>query len=88
MRQEIDRKVADRITAAALDRVWNTPSVCTRHLLRNAIAAATQQAYEIGLLAGQEANQRNRKKHGNADRLPWMDIRLDDKAGMALLHIQ
>ena len=91
MRKEIDSKIAENIVTTAISRVWATPSeriVCTRRVLRDTIAAAIQQAYEIGFLAGHEADLRDSTRSGSADRPPWMDIRLDDQAAMATLRVQ
>jgi len=91
MRKEIDPRIAENIVTTAVSRVWFTPSdriVCTRRVLREAIAAAIQNAYEIGFLAGQEVDLRNRTRPGSVDRPPWMDIRLDDKAAMVGLQIR
>jgi hypothetical protein len=91
MRKEIDPRIAENIITTAVSRVWATPGekiVCTRRILRDAIAAAIQNAYEIGLLAGQEADSCHTTQPGSADRPPWMDIRLEDKAAMAALQIR
>jgi hypothetical protein len=91
MQKEIDSKIAENIVTTAISRVWATSNeriVCTRRVLRDTIAAAIQQAYEIGFLAGHEADLRDSPRSGTADRPSWMDIRLDDKAAMATLQVQ
>lgn len=90
MRKEIDPRIAENIVTTAVSRVWATPSdriVCTRRILREAIAAAIQNAFEIGFLAGREADLRDSTRPGSADRPQWMDTSLDDKAAMAALQI-
>ena len=91
MRKELDSRIAQNIVTTAISRVCSTPSekiVCTRRCLRDTIAAAIQNAYEIGFLAGQETDLRDSTRSGSAARPPWMDIRLDDKAAMGTLQIQ
>ena len=91
MRNEIDSRIAENIIITAISRVWSSPSdriFCTRRSLREAIAAAIQHAYEIGFLAGHEADLREICRSGSPDRPPWMDIRLDDPAAMDALHLR
>jgi hypothetical protein len=91
MRKEIDPRIAENLITTAVSRVWATPSdriVCTRRVLKEAIAAAIHHAYEIGFLAGKEADLGDSTRPGSADRPQWMDIRLEDKAAMATLQIR
>ena len=91
MPNEIDPRIAENIITTAISRVWSSPNdriFCTRRGLREAIAAAIQHAYEIGFLAGQEADLREICQPGSPDRPPWMDIRLDDETAMNALHLR
>jgi hypothetical protein len=91
MRNEIDPRIAENIMATAVSSVWALPSekiVCTRRAFREAVATAIQHAYEIGLLAGQEARFRESTRAGSADRPSWMDIRLDDERAMAAQQLR
>lgn len=91
MRNEIDPQIAADIITTAVSRLWSSPSdriLCTRRNLREAVAAAIQHAYEIGVLAGQEASQNDVCRPGTPDRPLWMDIRLDDQPAMASLHLR
>ena len=62
--------------------------LCSRRALRQAFLAVAQEAYGIGLLAGQEVRLRESTAPGSADRPSWMDIRLDDQAAMAAVGLQ
>jgi hypothetical protein len=85
MRSELDPKIAGRLAFLAIvglrppkgDKV-----LCTRHALEQAFLDVAQEAYEIGLLAGQEVRLRESTAPGRADRPSWMDIRLDDSAAL------
>lgn len=86
MPTELDPKVADSLLLTAVSSLWALPSekiLCTRRALKEALLAAVQEAYAIGLLAGHEMRLRESTRPGSADRPTWMDIRLDDQAGMA-----
>jgi len=86
MPSELDFKIADGLVMTAVSRVWALPSdkiLCTRRVLKEAVLAAVQEAYSMGLLAGQEMRLRESTLPGGADRPSWMDIRLDDQAAMA-----
>jgi hypothetical protein len=86
MPSELDRKVADSLVLTAVSSLWALPSekiLCTRRALKEALLAAVQEAYGIGFLAGQELRLRESTRPGSADRPSWMDIRLNDQAGMA-----
>lgn len=61
MPSELDSKIADGLVMTAVSRVWALPGdkiLCTRRDLRGAILAAVQEAYSMGLLAGQETHLR------------------------------
>jgi hypothetical protein len=91
MRNQIDPRIAENIITTAISRVWSLPSdriICTRRGLREAVAAAIQDAYVIGFLAGQEADLREVCRTGSPHRPPWMDIRLDDRAAMYALRLR
>jgi hypothetical protein len=91
MPSELDPKVADNLVLTAVSRVWTLPSekiLCTRRALKEAVLAAVQEAYAIGLLAGQEMRLRESTRRGSTDRPPWMDIRLDDSATLATHHLR
>jgi hypothetical protein len=91
MWNRIDAHSAESIITAAISRIWTSPSnriVCTRRVLRDAVATAIQEAYEIGFTAGTEADLREATRPGSADRPPWMDMRLDDKAAMSALQLR
>jgi len=91
MRKDIDPRIAEIFVTTAVSRVCATPSdriICTRHVLREALAAAIEHAYEIGFLVGQEADLRDSTRPGSTDRPAWMDIHLDDKAAIAALQVQ
>ena len=91
MRKEIDPRIAEDIITTAISRVWSSPSnkiLCTRRGIKEAIAVAIQHAYELGFLAGQEADLNEACLPGRPDRPLWMDIRLDDHAGMNALHLR
>jgi hypothetical protein len=47
------------------------------------ILQVTQEAYEIGLLAGQKEQLGELTRPGSPDRPSWMNIRLDDAEGLA-----
>ena len=86
MPSELDPKVADSLVLTAVSSLWTLPSekiLCTRRALKEALLAAVQEAYGIGFLAGQELRLRESTRPGSADRPSWMDIRLNDQAGMA-----
>ena len=87
MPNELDPKIADGLVITAVSSVHSLPNekiICTRRRLKEAVLAAVQEAYELGFLAGQEMRLRERVAPGSLDRPPWMDIRLDDMAGMAV----
>ena len=86
MPSELDPKVADSLVLTAVSSLWALPSekiLCTRRALKEALLAAVQEAYAIGLLVGQEVRLRESTRPGSADRSTWMDIRLDDPAALA-----
>ena len=86
MPSELDPKVADTLTFGAIVGLWPSRGgkvLCTRQALKQAFLAVAQEAYAIGLLAGQEMRLRESTRPGSADRPTWMDIRLDDPADLA-----
>jgi hypothetical protein len=91
MPSELDPKIADWLPFGAIVRLrppQGDKILCTRHALKQVFLAVAQEAYEIGLLAGQEIRLRDSTRPGNADRPSWMDIRLDDPAAMAIHHLR
>ena len=85
MPNEIDSKIAESLVLTAVSSLWALPSekiLCTRRALKQAFLAVAQEAYGMGLLAGQEARLRQSTAPGCVDRPSWMDIRLDDQAAM------
>ena len=91
MPSELDPKVADSLVLTAVSSLWALPSekiLCTRRALKEALLAAVQEAYAIGFLTGQEMRLRESTRPGSADRPSWMNIRLNDHAGMATHHLR
>jgi hypothetical protein len=86
MPSELDPKVADSLVLTAVSSLWALPNekiLCTRRALKEALLAAVQEAYGIGILVGQEMRLRESTRPGSADRPSWMNIRLNDQASMA-----
>ena len=86
MPSELDPKTADKLVFRAvvgLRLSQGDKVLCSRHALKQAFLAVAQEAYGIGLLAGQENRLRESTAPGSLDRPTWMDIRLDDQAAMA-----
>jgi hypothetical protein len=86
MPSELDPKLADGLVSTAVSSVHSLPNekiICTRRRLKEAVLAAVQEAYGLGLLGGQETRLRESTAPGSADRPSWMDIRLDDAATLA-----
>src|ERR1035438_4121169 len=86
MPSELDPKIADTLAFGAIVGLWPSRGgkvLCTRQALKQAFLAVAQEAYAIGLLARQEMRLRESTRPGSADRPSWMDIRLNDQAGMA-----
>jgi len=54
---QLDPKTADKLVSGAIVRLRLPPGekvLCTRRALKEALLAVIQEAYEVGLLAGQE----------------------------------
>jgi hypothetical protein len=86
MPSELDPKIADRLAFGAIVGLRPPQGgkvLCPKQALKQAFLAVIQEAYEVGLLAGQEVRLHESTAHGSADRPSWMDIRLDDTAAMA-----
>ena len=91
MPNQLDPKIADGLVMTAVSRVWALPSdriLCTRRALKEAVLAAVQEAYSMGLLAGQEMRLRESTLPGSPDRPSWMDIRLDDRKELDRHHLR
>jgi hypothetical protein len=91
MPSELDPKIADYLVTTAISSLWALPNekiVCTRRALRQAFLAIAQEAYGLGVLAGEETRLRESTTPGSADRPSWMDIRLDDQVAMAAEGLQ
>lgn len=83
---ELDPNIAERLASNAISRLQRTSGenvVCTRSALKQTILDAVQEAYEIGLLAGEKRRLGESTRPGSANRPAWMDIRLDDAQGLA-----
>jgi hypothetical protein len=88
---ELDPRIADNLVLTAISSLWALPSekiLCTRRALKGAFLAVAQEAYEIGLLAGQKLRFRESTRPGSAERPSWMDIRLDDSTTLAMHHLR
>jgi hypothetical protein len=88
---ELDPNIADRLVSSAISRLRPTRGekvVSTRGALKQAILATAQEAYEIGLLAGEKRRLGQRTRSGSAGRPAWMDTRLDDAEGLAAHKIR
>jgi hypothetical protein len=88
---ELDPKMADYLVTTAVSSPWALPNekiVCTRRALRQAFLAIAQEAYGLGFMAGEETRLRESTAPNSAGRPSWMDIRLDDKVGMAAVGLQ
>ena len=86
MPSELDPKIADKLVFRAvvgLRLSQGDKVLCSRHALKQAFLAVAQEAYGIGLLAGQALRLRESTLPGSTDRPAWMDIHLDDQAAMA-----
>ena len=91
MSTELNSKMADRIVFSAIAGLWPSRGemvVCARQALKQAFLAVAQEAFDIGLLAGQETRLRETTLPGSADRPAWMDIRLDDSSALAAYGIR
>jgi hypothetical protein len=91
MPNQLDPNIADSLVMNAVSSLWALPSekiLCPSRALKAALLAAVQEAYAVGLLAGQETRFRQSTPPGNANRPSWMDIRLDDQAAMAMNHLR
>jgi hypothetical protein len=90
---ELDPQLAERIVSSASSGLYPTPGnkvLCTKRALHDAFLAVAQEAYEIGFLAGRKERYGELARPGNPNRPAWMDIRLDDPAGLAKhgIHIK
>jgi hypothetical protein len=87
----LDSRLAERIVSTAMCRLRPAQSnkiLCTKSALEDAIRMAVNEAYEIGLLAGQKEQYGVLTRPGSPDRPAWMDIRLDDPDDLARNHIR
>jgi hypothetical protein len=90
MSEELDRKIAEYVAFGAIGRLQPTRGgkvVSSRAALRQVILDAIQEAYEIGILAGEKRQFGELIRPGSANRPAWMDIRLDSPEDLAAHEI-
>ena len=90
MPDELDRGIAERVTFGAIGRLLPMRGgkvVTSRAALRPVILDAIQEAYEIGILAGEKRRFGEITRPGSANRPAWMDIRLDSPEELAAHEI-
>jgi hypothetical protein len=86
MPDELDREIAERVAFSAIGRLRPMRGgkvVTSTAALRPVILDAIQEAYEIGILAGEKRQFGEMTRPGSANRPAWMDIRLDDPEDLA-----
>jgi len=91
MSGELDPKIAERLSSSAIGLLQpprGDKIVCRRGALKKAILQVAQEAYEIGLLAGQKEQLGELTRPGSVDRPAWMNIRLDDAESLAAHKIR
>jgi hypothetical protein len=86
MPDELDREIAEYVAFSAIGRLRPMRGgkvVTSRAALRPVILDAIQEAYEIGILAGEKRQFGELAGPGSANRPAWMDIRLDSPGDLA-----
>ena len=86
MPDELDREIAECVAFSAIGRLQPMRGgkvVTSRAALRPVILDVIQEAYEIGILAGEKRQFAETTRGGSANRPAWTDIRLDDPEDLA-----
>ena len=89
MQKSLDANLAERIAEDALGSLYpvsRNKILCRRGDAKLAILEAIEEAYQIGFLAGRENLHAESCGSGSPDRLPWMDIPIDNPNELARLH--
>ena len=86
MPSELDPKIAARLVSTVIGSLQpprGNKILCTRRALKEALLAVAQEAHEIGFLAGRKELQEPLACPGSPGRPAWMNIQLNDAAGLA-----